>query len=387
MRSIFICGLLLSATPWAARAQVGVGTTTPHAKAALDISATGKGLLIPRMDSATRAQIASPPDGLMVFQTDFRKGFWYAIGGSWVFIPDKARSGDNLGNHTATQSLSLGSNALTGTGASIIGLGLGVRADGGLNLGQNTPGNNFFLGYQAGASTTYNSANSALNGSMNHFAGFQAGAANTTGYYNYFSGYRAGQSSTVGNLNVIVGAESGYALINGGANVFVGAISGHSVTTGNGNTLIGALAHMENNLQNATAIGYDARVRQSNSLVLGGTGSNAVNVGIGTGGPLSRLSISPNDTEAKITLWDGGSTSNHYGLGISANQLNYHVAGPGDSHVFYATGKMGDAAERLRSRGEATVGTGPPSPQTHLPRLIAPFPGARTGAAWGQAGI
>ncbi|GAA4370962.1 hypothetical protein GCM10023185_45970 [Hymenobacter saemangeumensis] len=97
--------LLLSAS--AARAQsIGIGTDVPHPAAALDIAASGKGLLIPRLDSAARVAIASPPDGLMVFQTNFRKGFWYAIGGSWVHIPSSVTApADNLGNHQATQPL------------------------------------------------------------------------------------------------------------------------------------------------------------------------------------------------------------------------------------------------------------------------------------------
>jgi hypothetical protein len=95
---------------------VGIGTTTPDAKAALDISATDKGLLIPRMDSVTRVGIGAPPDGLMVFQTNGRAGFWYAMRGSWLYIPDKTRSGDNLGNHTATRALNLQGNLLTGGG-------------------------------------------------------------------------------------------------------------------------------------------------------------------------------------------------------------------------------------------------------------------------------
>lgn len=64
---------LLLAAPFAARAQSGgvrIGTAgAPDANAALDISATGKGLLIPRMDSAARAQITPPPDGLMAVQS------------------------------------------------------------------------------------------------------------------------------------------------------------------------------------------------------------------------------------------------------------------------------------------------------------------------------
>jgi len=107
---------------------VGIGTTTPDAKAALDISATGKGLLIPRMDSATRAGIGAPPDGLMVFQTDGRKGFWYAMSGSWLYIPDKTKSGDNLGNHTATRPLNLAGNLLTGGGPAGLGVANATNA-------------------------------------------------------------------------------------------------------------------------------------------------------------------------------------------------------------------------------------------------------------------
>lgn len=88
--------LLAVATPNTRAQSVGIGTASPNPAAALDSSSSGEGLLIPRLDSAACAAIARPPNGLLVFQTGFRKGFWYAIGGSWVFIPDKARSGDNL---------------------------------------------------------------------------------------------------------------------------------------------------------------------------------------------------------------------------------------------------------------------------------------------------
>ncbi|MBD2721119.1 beta strand repeat-containing protein [Hymenobacter armeniacus] len=96
--------------PLAAQAQnVGVGTATPNAKAALDITSTTKGLLIPRLTQAQRLAISAPPDGLMIFQTDNTAGFWYAFGGSWVNLPS---AGDNLGNHTATQDLKLAGNDL-----------------------------------------------------------------------------------------------------------------------------------------------------------------------------------------------------------------------------------------------------------------------------------
>ena len=143
--------LLLLALPLAAQAQnVGIGTAIPHASAALEISSTTtpkKGLLIPRMSQAERDAIAAPATGLLIFQTDATPGFYFYAGATAVPAwQPVSPAGDNLGNHTATQALNLQANALTGTGASISGVGVGVRADGGLNLGQNGLGNNVFLG-------------------------------------------------------------------------------------------------------------------------------------------------------------------------------------------------------------------------------------------------
>jgi hypothetical protein len=245
---------------------VGIGTTTPDPAAALDVVGTGKGLLIPRLDSATRVAIANPPTGLMVFQTDGRLGFWYAVAGSWLYIPDKTRSGDNLGDHTATRALNLQANALTGTGSSVgAAVGVGITAKGGLNVGQNGVGHNVavgyqagdaltsgvanqVLGYQAGASLTGGSANyfsgyqagySTTNAGNNYFTGYQAGYTNVDGVHNHFSGYQAGYSNTWGSSNTFIGYMAGYSNKTGMENYFSGTNSGSSNTTGSGNYFSG----------------------------------------------------------------------------------------------------------------------------------------------------
>lgn len=48
---------------------MGVGTTKPDPSAALDISSTSAGLLIPRMTSAQRDALVNPATGLLVFNT------------------------------------------------------------------------------------------------------------------------------------------------------------------------------------------------------------------------------------------------------------------------------------------------------------------------------
>ncbi|GAB2940123.1 hypothetical protein GCM10027048_00460 [Hymenobacter coalescens] len=62
---------------------VGVGTTTPHASAALEVSSTAKGLLPPRLTQAQRDAISSPAAGLTIYNTDAGKlntwnGFYWS---------------------------------------------------------------------------------------------------------------------------------------------------------------------------------------------------------------------------------------------------------------------------------------------------------------------
>ena len=62
-------------------AQVGIGTTTPHASAALDLTASDKGLLLPRVTSLDDIT-ETPENGLMIYDTTdncvkvFQNGAW-----------------------------------------------------------------------------------------------------------------------------------------------------------------------------------------------------------------------------------------------------------------------------------------------------------------------
>jgi len=93
-------------------AQVGVGTTTPDASSALDITSTTKGLLIPRMTNAQRQAISNPAAGLQVFVTDLDGGsFIFYDGTEWGTLsftkkrPDAPTIGTvTLGNAQATVS-------------------------------------------------------------------------------------------------------------------------------------------------------------------------------------------------------------------------------------------------------------------------------------------
>ena len=237
--------------PAAVYAQVGIGTATPDASALLDLSSTAKGLLVPRMSEAQRLVIVAPAKALLVFQTDgTQPGFWYNAGTAgtpvWTFFNPAA---DNLGNHLATQDVRLQGNALTGAGSSIgTAIGLGVTAAGGLNIGQNTSGNNVFLGYGAGQATTtgstnlfvgYNSGAANLTGSQNHFVGVESGYRNEDGYNNQFDGFQSGRNNRAGHDNLFLGLQSGYSNQGGNKNFFAGHESGYSTVGGHGNQFLG----------------------------------------------------------------------------------------------------------------------------------------------------
>jgi len=149
---------------------------------------------------------------------------------------------------------------------------------------------NTFVGIRAGESNT---------GAANSFVGKTAGSGNTTGSFNSFFGVSAGNSNAAGNHNSIFGVSAGRNTF-GDSNSFFGAGAGFINTTGSLNTLLGFEADFgANNLTNATAIGANAQVSQSNSLVLGSiAGINgaaaSTNVGIGTDAPLERLHVAGN---------------------------------------------------------------------------------------------
>jgi hypothetical protein len=75
--------VLLTASTYA---QVGIGTTTPDASSALDLTSITKGFLIPRMTNQQRIDIETPAEGLMVYVTgvgDVVGSFMYYDGISW----------------------------------------------------------------------------------------------------------------------------------------------------------------------------------------------------------------------------------------------------------------------------------------------------------------
>ena len=206
-----------------------------------------------------------------------------------------------------------------------------------------------WLGYQTGGigtSSVYFGVNSGFAGAAlsnaaygNIGIGDNALAANTTnantaigtfalqrtvsGFNNVALGYLTLQNNVVGQSNTALGTG---ALQNNAAsfNVAVGSSAGVNNTTGTNNSFIGSTADLTTsglNVTNATAIGYNAKVGASNTIVLGGTAANAVKVGIGNTIPSNTLHISSTADPIRAEGLQTGAATDNFVVATSTGVL------------------------------------------------------------------
>lgn len=324
--------------------RLGIGTLSPTARLELNSGSVNGALKITDGSQGIGKVLTSDASGLAIWQSIPAWGTsgngssdataLNALGTKFIGTTDQhsfvIKTNNTLASYigsAVSDNLTFGINAGKGTTSGNLNLFLGNNA----GLANTQGSSNVFVGpYSGTANTTgnsnvfmgYNSGSSSTLGDANTFLGTWAGNTNTTGGYNAFLGYQAGNSNTAGNDNTFLGYSSGKNNTTGNNNVSVGTMAGQTITSGSNNTFIGTGADADsNNLTNATAIGYGAKVSSSNSLVLGGTGSNAVNVGIGTTSPASRLEVDGAATN-KSAYNAGGSDT----IDFSKSNLAYTAA-------------------------------------------------------------
>lgn len=241
-------------------------------------------------------------------------------------------------------------NTMTGTSA-----GDGFNAsnnsffgfEAGRGNNSSTGWDNVFLGYRAGRATT--------SGSFNAFTGSDAGLSNTTGTYNTFGGAQSGRVNTTGGYNTFLGRASGYNSTTGNLNTFVGHGAGVTHTTAHRNSTLGAYADVAAGIANATAIGFQAKVSQSNSLVLGAIpelntpqGANSyVAVGMGTDQPAAPLHVKRDvDGTSELALLENSS-------GTQANRVMLEMVNRGGSSINFTNVETGQTWV-LRAAGGGT---------------------------------
>lgn len=297
-------------------ANVGIGTTSPKTK--LDVNgavnaATGFYLGGARFASGSianfnaflgfsgnstltgQANSAVGYDALHNNTTGYGNtaGGFEALGANTTANYNTAWGYATLVNSTASDNTAIGANVLTfnstGTGNTAVGagtlymntIGSDNTAVGVIALHSNRGAYNTAIGSQALYLNT--------TGSQNTASGNLALWQNTTGFDNTATGGQALTENTTGNENAAFGWD---ALVNN--------------VTGSYNSALGYAAGPDPNspnLTNATAIGANAVVSESNALVLGGTGQNVVRVGIGTATPTNVLTIAQGGGSAIADGW------------------------------------------------------------------------------------
>lgn len=278
----------------------GIGSTTPIARlsiAGIGLT-TGKAFEITDSANASKFTISDNGNVNMAAGTSLLYNGAYAMQAStsiqnWFF--------GNSGNLSATgnYNTSLGYNALHNVTSGSQNVAIGFNA-----LANGTSSNyNIALGPQTMGANTTGTANIAI--------GFQSLTSNTIGIYNTAIGYRAGWGDSVTNDQKTVIDD--YA-------TFVGYRASRSESVAS-----------TTKLTNITAIGKDARVGASNTIVLGGTGADAVKVGIGTTTPFARLSV----------VGDLALTGGIYDSATSLGSAGYILQSTGTSTIWVATSSLG----------------------------------------------
>lgn len=225
--------------------------------------------------------------------------------------------GETVNVNGDDQLIAIGTNTPTDTSLPAVAIGYGALqnnmttgsddtgrfnvAVGSSTLNANTTGNhNTAIGYQAMRRNTTGSGNTGI--------GEDACIANTTGNGNTGVGRYTLFTNSVGSDNVAVGLNASY-LLESSKNTAVGVSAGRSNRTGEGNTYLGYYANGSDAITNATAIGNQAYVKESDAIQLGN--SNVKKVYTWGDIQLQRdgagiILLSPNGTKCKLTVSNDG---------------------------------------------------------------------------------
>ena len=175
---------------------VGIGTTTPHASAMLDVQSSSQGILIPRVtliatDNST-TPVNGPATGLLVYNSggSLENGFYYWDGTEWVLV---GSGGGSTGCSTLDEAYDCG-------GA---GMGRVITADAGSVEIVSTSVLKPLLVSNSGANTFVISAEHTNTG-----VSIAAGSTNAA---NTYSTIQATTNSSSGIVSAILGSSTGLA--------------------------------------------------------------------------------------------------------------------------------------------------------------------------------
>lgn len=315
MKKISILIILLQLiVPNNMTAQVGIGTIDPYA--ALDITSTDNGLLIPRValtSTTTVLPVLTGRTSELVYNTatvsDVTPGFYYlstntgpwvrlgtAATNSWLITGntgivdgtnyigtaastnvDVAFRRNNVAagkigttntsfgllaasNNNSTNNTAFGVNALANStnaaSSNNVAIGYGAMD----NLGANNTAQSVAIGVNAFGSATTNSNSVAI--------GYNAAQGTSTGIDNTAVGAFALNNNATGQQSTAVGRNALFGST-GSFNIGIGYGAGTSIGAGTNNTCIGYQSDVSSGLTNSSAIGNGAVCTVSNTMKFG----------------------------------------------------------------------------------------------------------------------
>ena len=112
----FLLLIILLITASNTFAQVGIGTNTPAASAALEVSSStkNKGILSPRITATQKNAISNPAEGLMIYQSSAPVGFYFYTGSAWKLMVTQTDLDTKVSTVDATLSLNTKVDKVTG---------------------------------------------------------------------------------------------------------------------------------------------------------------------------------------------------------------------------------------------------------------------------------
>jgi hypothetical protein len=296
--------ILLSVFFWSVafcKAQVAaIGTATPDASAALDITHTSKGLLIPRMVTAHIASIANPARGLLVYDSSLNQlmvNMGSPAAPNWQTIV--ANSGWNLSGNVGTAA----SNFIGTTDFRPLRFRINDQWAGGIDSGTAT----VYLGYGSGAHNSDYTSNTGI--------GYKSLNADTTGFNNTAMGSGALQNDLNGYSNTAAGQDALLSNTSGTFNTANGYQALHLNTTGTCNTANGQQALLLNTGSFNTANGYWALLSNTTGNYNSADGYQAL---------LSSETGDDNTASGVNALF--GNLTGYYNTGVGTNAL-YNTTG------------------------------------------------------------
>ncbi len=236
--------------------RVGVGTASPDNNAALDISSSTKGILIPRMSTAARLTIPAT-NGMLVYDIT-SKSFWVNDGTTWTEILNNNSGWGTKGNNNTNPAVNF-----IGTGDN---QPLRFRLSNSWAGEWNRSTRNFSIGNGALQNLTAGTGNIAVG------SGAMYGHTNPVGLLAIGDSALANLSGGIGSSNTAVGQRALYANSNGFYNTAVGTQTLKLNTTGSSNVALGAFA-LANNVDGDRNIAIGRNALSGNTI---GSGSIAI---------------------------------------------------------------------------------------------------------------